>query len=84
MCGMEYVSWTSLFLRVHTVAPSTAPAVDGFRLGAIVESPSPKVNSTRGGGGGRVGGVVRGGRDGGDDDVDGDGDDGDGGDRRRR
>ena len=30
-------------LRVHTVAPSTAPGVDGFRLGAIVESPSPRV-----------------------------------------
>jgi hypothetical protein len=25
--------------RVHTVAPSTAPGVDGHRLGAIAESP---------------------------------------------
>ena len=35
-------------LRVHTVAPSTAPGVDGFRLGAIVESPSPTVNNSNG------------------------------------
>ena len=38
---------TSLF-RVHTVAPSTAPGVDGHRLGAIVESPGA---SAPGGGG---------------------------------
>ena len=27
-------------LRIHTVAPSTAAAVEGFRLGSIEESPS--------------------------------------------
>jgi hypothetical protein len=30
--------------RVHTVAPSTAPGVEGFRLGAIAESPGPDVD----------------------------------------
>ena len=34
--------------RVHTVAPSTAPGVDGHRLGAIVESPG--VSASGGGG----------------------------------
>jgi hypothetical protein len=33
---------------VHTVAPSTAPGVDGHRLGAIVESPG--VSASGGGG----------------------------------
>lgn len=34
--------------RVHTVAPSTAPGVDGHRLGAIAESPG--VSASGGGG----------------------------------
>jgi hypothetical protein len=45
------ISFGRELLRVHTVAPITAPGVDGFRLGAIVESPSPRVKNGGGGDG---------------------------------